>query len=128
MNETFKQYQVEPDASWQDTWRYGGGYDVIEALEMKGWQPISGWARDGYDLGNWPLVIVFHKNRPDAYSVVEYVEGDVTMYTCPTKELREQITDEIAFWHWHFNSEDWTKGYESVEELPQELRGPYRAA
>jgi len=34
----------------------------------------------------------------------------------------------MAFWHWKNDGEEWVKGYETVDQLPEELRGPYRAA
>jgi hypothetical protein len=126
MREDLKQYQVEPDVFWQITWVYGDGYNVIERAEARGWRVIAAWGKAGYDLGSWPLVIVFHRNMPNAYELVEYCEGDVTMYKCPTCEVRNAITDEIAFFHWKHKSEPWVEDYETVEQLPNELRGPYR--
>src|SRR5207248_4481483 len=90
------------------------------------WSDISAWGEKGWDAGSSPLVVIYHRDQPDQYSVCEYVEGDVTVYTCPTKELRNQITDEICFFHWKFRDESWVKGYDSVDELPDELKGPYR--
>ena len=57
--------------------------------------------------------------------MIEYVEGDVTMWSCPTKELRQHITDELAFFHWKHQHEEWVEGYDSVEQLPEDLRGSY---
>jgi hypothetical protein len=126
MREDLKQYQVEPDAFWQSIWVYGDGYDAMTAANRKGYREIAAWGKAGYGLGDWPLVIVFHRNMPTCYELVEYVEGDVTMYTCPTRELRNSITDEIAFFHWKHKSEPWVEGYETVDQSPNELRGPYR--
>lgn len=111
---------------WQSTWVYGDGYAVIEKAEACGWHVIASWGKAGYDLGSWPLVMVFHRALPDTYELVEYCEGDVTMYQCPTREVRTAIIDEIAFYHWKHNSEPWIEGYETVDQLPDELRGPYR--
>lgn len=46
----------------------------------------------------------FQKKEGDSYHLVEYVEGDVTAYDVSSLELRNAI----------------------IEELSQELRGPYR--
>jgi len=49
----------------------------------------------------------------------------VTTYKCPTLEVRNQITDTLAFFHWKAREESWVEGYESVDALPPELRGPF---
>jgi hypothetical protein len=121
-----KQYQIEPKAWWLAAQMIGmDGYDTLETAERRGWHAIPAWGSRGWDLGSWPLVVIYHRNQADSYSVAEYVEGDVTVYTCPTKELREQITDALAFFHWHIREESWVKGYETVDQLPTEFRGPY---
>jgi len=48
------------------------------------------------------------------------------MWSCPTKEIRQQVTDELAFFHWKFSNKEWVWDYTSVDELPDELKGPYR--
>jgi hypothetical protein len=131
MNEELNRYRKEPDPFWQNSWRIGDGYDVIEAAEKKGWRAIGSWGRDGYDLGSWPYVIIFFRRKGDEYQLIYYVEGDVTMYICPTKEIRQRITDELALFHWHHNTSsapDGIERYKSVDELPDDLRGPYRSA
>jgi hypothetical protein len=70
-------------------------------------------------------VIVFTKKSGNTYSVAHYVEGDIDVFTCPTRELRNQIIDEIAFFWWHRNNEEWVAGIESVEEA-RPILGPYR--
>lgn len=128
MKDELKQYEVEPTGFWQATWMMGDGYDVMEYAHNKGWSVIGGWGRDGYDLGSWPYVIVFQKREGDTFNLVLYVEGDVTAYKVPTIELRNAVVDEWAFFYWKNHKEDWVKGYNSVDELPEELKGPYRAA
>lgn len=127
MKDELKQYEVEPSGFWNGTWMLGDGYDVMEHAHNKGWGVIGGWGRDGYDLGSWPYVIVFEKKEGDTYNLVLYVEGDVTAYKVPTLELRNAIVDEIAFFYWKNHEEDWVKDYSSVDELPEELKGPCRA-
>lgn len=128
MKEELEQYRVEPDAFWQATWLYGDGYDVMAQAErpLQGWRVVSSWGRDGYDLGSWPYVMVFFRERR-GFEIAYYVERDVVCYVAPTKARREAIVDEIAFFHWKHQNEVWVKGYESVEHVPDELRGPYRA-
>ena len=130
MNDALNQYKVDPGNFWKGLLMLGGdGYDDMELAEKHGWKPISAWGKEGWNLGSWPLVIVFFRNLKKGdenfYQVIEYVEGDVTMWSCPTKELRQQVIDELAFFHWKFSNKEWVNDYTSVDELPDELRGPY---
>jgi hypothetical protein len=130
MNDELNKYKVDPGNFWKGLLMSGGdGYDDMELAEKHGWHAIPAWGKDGWNLGSWPLVIVFHRNLKKgdetAYQVIEYVEGDVTMWSCPTAEIRQQVTDELAFFHWKFSHQEWVKEYNSVDELPDELRGSY---
>jgi hypothetical protein len=127
MKEELNRSRVTPDSFWQNSWRFGDGYNAMAHAERRRWHAIPSWGRDGYDLGSWPYVIVFFRNREDTVDVVEYVEGDSTQWSCPTREIRQAITDELAFFHWKHNDEEWVKGYDSVDQLPDELRGPSRS-
>src|SRR5437763_17067433 len=107
MKPELEQYRMEPAPFWNSCLMMGmTGYDVMEfAQRIRKWYPVASWGRDGYDLGSWPLVIVFVRNTPDSYEVIEYVEGDVCMYACPTSEIRQSIIDELAFFHWKHQGE-----------------------
>lgn len=37
------------------------GYSDMEAEEKRGWSAIPGWGRDGWDLGNWPYVVIYKR-------------------------------------------------------------------
>lgn len=121
----FDEYKIEPERAWQENWRYGDGYNVMGLVGAIEWYAVGAWGKKGYDLGSWPYVIIFFRDKEDDYGLVYYVEGDVTQYKCPTKEIREQITDGIAFWHWRHDDEEWVQDYGTVDQLPAELRGPY---
>lgn len=132
MREELNQYKVEPGRFWKALPMLGGdGYDDMELAQKRGWNAIGDWGADGYNLGSWPLVIVFfrdlQKGDEVVYQVIEYVEGDVNMWSCPTEEVREEVTNELAFFHWKHQGKEWVKGYDSVEQLPPELKGPYRS-
>jgi len=76
-------------------------------------------------------VIVYFRNVKDkygteAYQLCEWVEGDATMYSCPSSELREQITNEIAYYYWRMQEQDWVRHIETFDDQPEELKGPYR--
>lgn len=123
-----EQYKVTPhDAGWHATWQIGDGYDVMAWAKKHRWEAISSWGRDGWDLGSWPLVIIFWRTTLDSshYEVLEYVEGDVTCWCCPTPELREQVTDSLAFFHWKQQGCEWVAAYEDETKAPPELRGKF---
>lgn len=126
MKQELMQYEITPEGFWQCTWMYGDGYNVMEVAHQQKWRAIPGWGKDGYDLGDWPYVIIFMKNLQERYDIIYYVEGDVTMYSAPTKEIRDAIVNEIAFFHWKQQDEEWVQGYDTVDQLPDELKGPYR--
>lgn len=129
MREALEQYKATTPPLWEGIPVLGiTGYDVIELVADYDWEPISSWGKEGFDLGAWPLVIVFWRESEATFEVIEYVEGDATLYVCPTKEIRNQITDEIAFFHWKHTAQEWVTPYASVDELPSELRGPYGKA
>jgi hypothetical protein len=105
------------------------GYEAMDYAEKQQWETIALWGKHGWNLGNWPYVIVFFRDRENFFDVIEYCEGDVTMYACPTEEIREQITNEYALFHWKHNQSCPPEGieiYESVDQLPDEYKGPYR--
>jgi hypothetical protein len=131
MNEALEQYKVEPHPWWQ-TALYSGldAYETMEQANRRGWHEVSAWGSRGWDLGSWPLVIVYFRNAKAQgtifYQLAEYVEGDVTVYSCTSPELREQICNAIAFFHWKMQEQDWIRGIETFEELPSECKGPYK--
>ena len=126
MKEELVQYRVEPDSFWQELRASGyDGYGIIEASRRWNWHVIAAWGQEGWNLGEWPYVIVFFQNREQEYRLVLYVEGDITEYACPTRDLRNAVCDEIAFFYWKHGGESWVKEYDSAEQAPDELRGPY---
>jgi len=124
MKAELEQYKVEPDPLWNMAPFYDG-YEMMEIAEKRRWRAIAGWGTQGWDLGSWPYVVIYFRDREGLFDVLEYSEGDVTMYACPSKEIREQITNELAFFHWkHTGNGPDVSASESVEQLPQALRGP----
>jgi hypothetical protein len=122
-------YRVAPAAFWSAALLLGdGGYDVMEPARRQVWEAIPSWGRDGWDLGSWPLVIVFHRDTSACFELAEYVEGDVTVYRYPSRELRDAATDRLAFFHWEHEGEEWVGGIESADDMPSRLRGPFTRA
>jgi len=63
-----------------------GGYDWMELIEEHGWAVLSSWGCDGWDLGQWPYVMVAVTRTADSignlFGIAAYCEGDVTCYWC----------------------------------------------
>ncbi len=63
-----------------------GGYDWMELIEAEGWAVIPSWGCDGWDLGQWPHVMVAATRTADSignlFGVATYCEGDVSCYWC----------------------------------------------
>lgn len=100
-------------------------YTKSEIAARSGWRVVYGWGKVGYDLGDHPYVVIFFREKDGHYEILKYVEGDVTLYFCPTEEIRNAMTDDIAFYYWKWHDREWVEGYESAEQLPEKLRGPY---
>jgi hypothetical protein len=120
------QYQIAPEAVWQLSQVCGqDGYERMNIARARGWTAIPSWGLEGWDLGAWPLVIIFHRHSADSFELAYDVEGDVTVYRYPTRELRDAATDCLAFWHWKHDSEDWVDSVESIDAAPDRLRGSF---
>lgn len=111
----------------------GDGYDVMPVAKRSGWSDVDAWGHDGWNLGDWPYVVIYHRNQVGAdkpWQLAYYVEGDVTVYGYATEDERTRATDELAFFHWKHNPEPWAKrdlaDIETVDQLPAKYRGPYR--
>ena len=103
---------------------YGwGGYEWIEASERRGWRALSSWGADGWDLGDWPYVIISVRDfsADHRYELCEYCEGDLTIHTFSTLLARQQAIDTIAHGWWRRREELWY-----VEGDPR-FNGPYRS-
>lgn len=122
-------------------WVGDEGYERMEFARINGWHPVPAWGRDGWDLGDWPLVCVYHRVREHrtceqvAGQLVEHVtweydlavdvEGDVMMEGFESEAERNRATDEIALFHWRRQDREWVRGVASVDAMPEQLRGPF---
>jgi hypothetical protein len=119
-------YRVSRDAFWDISRMQGDdGYDVMQRARTHRWRAIPAWGRDGWDLGAWPLVVIYHRTTNTRIELAYYVEGDVDLYRYPSRELRDRATDCLAFWHWRQAGEEWVAGIDRVEDAPAHLRGPF---
>lgn len=120
-------YRTTPEPFWQGCLMRGDdGYDVMEVAMGHGWRALPSWGRDGWDLGSWPLVVIYYRTRPGQFDLAEYVEGDVTTWRFPTSELRGEAIDRLAFDHWKYKGEPWVEGVATAADAPAHLRGRYR--
>ncbi len=112
---------------------FGDGYDWMDGLNATPWASIAVWGRDGWDMGQWPYVIVATCNalgekvegepRARAYGVLTYVEGDVDIYVFNDHADRIAKLDEIAQWYWR-RSNDVPQAVE-IGPLEPELFGSF---
>lgn len=108
------------------------GYEFMGAGEAEGWRPIAGWGQDGWDLGDWPYVVVlFREAAADRFQRAIYVEGDITIETYATLEERTAATDETAAFYLRNEATDVglpeLEGWQEGQPVPERLRGPYRS-
>ena len=47
-------------------WPGDEGYERMEFAPRLGWTAISSWGLNGWDLGNWPYVVVYHRGETRA--------------------------------------------------------------
>ncbi len=119
------------ESIWEVARFAGDGYDRAEVVAKVGWEPVGSWGRDGWDLGEWPYVMVYVRTyavgvRPgDRFEVCENVEGDATVWTFETIEARNAHIDGLALASWRNRSESWVEGVRRVSDMPAKLRGPF---
>lgn len=106
------------------------GWDWMEEIEAAGWGAVGSWGVDGYDLGQWPYVIIvirrIEKGGRSYFGLGTYCEGDVTTRWFRAREaLWEAVTKE-AFFNWKNGQGDGPAIDlpETAAELPIELRRP----
>jgi hypothetical protein len=98
------------------------GYGDMEVASKQGWHAVSGWGRDGWDLGDWPYVVISVRNREHPgyvidgfhiplvtggedskpamiYELRQTVEGDTETYRFDSLEDREAAIDYLFVWY-----------------------------
>lgn len=117
------------------------GYSDMEAEEKRGWYALSGWGRDGWDLGNWPYVVIYGRTAGDTgslfvvgrrFELLQICEGDRTAWAFETREDRQAAIDYLFLWY--SADESWSpvtwKTREKLDagelEVDEKFRGPYR--
>ena len=75
------------------------GYGDMEVAERSGWSSIAGWGRDGWDLGDWPYVVISERYRNGKYEMRQTVEGDTTVYRFDNAEDAHAAIDYLFLWY-----------------------------
>lgn len=101
------------------------GYELIGVGAENGWQAIGGWGSDGWDLGDWPYVIVLFRDREGIYERAVYLEGDIEITQWEDEAGRQASTDELAAFYWRAGGDGPPDLTPEGEPLPPRLRGPY---
>jgi hypothetical protein len=118
-NPTPEDLPALPDNVWYS------GDDWIGVLRRCGWDAVSSWGRDGWDLGSWPQVIVAHHDHPGCYGLCLYVEGDLDVSAYPTREARDEATDRLAAYYWRYYQHGPEDLPASDDDLQPHHRGPF---
>lgn len=129
------------------------GWSDMDVAAHSKWRAVAGWGRDGWDLGDWPYVVVSvreHDSREcdpicahagdtgtdfcRRFEMRQTVEGDTDVYAFETEADRNAAIDYLFVWYGIGRDYDeWaTAGLTSREALdagtlriPAEFRGPF---
>ena len=78
----------------------GDGYEDMEAEEGRGWHALSGWGRDGWDIGTWPYVVIYTRTiSATRYEVMQIVEGDRDVYAFDSEADQHAAIDYLFLWY-----------------------------
>ncbi|WP_353748065.1 MULTISPECIES: hypothetical protein [unclassified Paenarthrobacter] len=103
------------------------GYDWMELIGEHGWGVIPSWGCDGWDLGQWPYVMVAGTRTADdignLFGMATYCEGDVRTYWFRTKARWFGAISEQAFFHWKNGQ---AQGPDDLPEAAAEMPSRYR--
>jgi len=123
------------DRAGRDCALSGDGYDDMELASRSGWHAVSSWGRNGWDLGNWPYVVISvrtHTDRVhDAYEMRQTVEGDTDVYAFSTAADRDAAIDYLFQWYaagtaWSVATHETRERLDAGDlEVPTAWRGPF---
>lgn len=85
----------------------GSGYDWIERVRRP-WRVLSAWGAEGWDLGEWPLVIGAvcpPREGQWGWRFAWYVEGDVTAWEFEGYGAFLDVVTAHAVEHWRMVGE-----------------------
>lgn len=94
----------------RDYSRSTDGWSDMEVANEDGWHAVSGWGRDGYDLGDWPFVVISTRRtgrslpgndhtEDRSFQMRQTVEGDTTVYAFGSEQDRNAAIDYLFIWY-----------------------------
>lgn len=122
-----EEHVIGNDPFWELARVQGDGYDRAEYMRRYHWLGVASWGRDGWDLGDWPYVMVFvNATTPSmlhGWQFVINVEGDTTTYRFDTQAERNEGIDQWALAEWRYHRPSW---FDEVQRTrPDDLKGPF---
>lgn len=83
----------------RDYSRSDDGYSDMEVAASDGWHAVSGWGRDGWDLGDWPYVVLSVRNVAGSFQLQSVCEGDHSIYVFSSDADRNAALDYLFLWY-----------------------------
>lgn len=83
----------------RDYSRSDDGYGDMEQATKAGWHVLSGWGRDGWDLGDWPYVVLSVRDIAGSFQLQSVCEGDHTIYVFNSDDDRSAALDYLFLWY-----------------------------
>lgn len=75
------------------------GYDDMAINEKRGWRTLADWGKDGWNLGDWPFVVISVREVDGKFQLLSVCEGDHTYYSFDTLADREAAIDYLFLWY-----------------------------
>lgn len=105
------------------------GYDWVDLIKEHGWAAIPNWGADGWNLGQWPYVIVAATRTADStgnlFGVAIYRDGNVTCTYYRTEARQwDEITKHAHYWWKNGQAHGPADLPEDPAELPSRHRQP----
>jgi hypothetical protein len=109
----------------------GDGYSDIEVNEGRGYHAVGSWGRNGWDLGDWPYVVLSTCDRSEGFLLLSVCEGDHDLYSFSSEEDRNAALDYLFLWYGA--RQDWCPITEEQRtdldagriEVDEKFRGPF---
>lgn len=106
------------------------GWEWMDAVTNRGWTVLGMWGEDGYDLGQWPYIVVaiqaVRDDKGPLYGFALYCEGDVSTRWYRGLDAYFEAITEQAFFYWQLGQADGPKNLPATAaKLAPEYRRPF---
>lgn len=119
------------------------GYSDMAAEEKRGWRAQASWGQDGWNLGDWPYLVLYVReasgrfephDEAGRWELLSICEGDRSLYRFVTQRDRFAALDYLFLWY--SAGEEWspiTRENRAALDagtlrIEDRFRGPYRVA